>query len=119
MRIGFLTDANVERLEWAHQNGFGSIAWNRFETSPAGPKEREWQPFAEQFADEAKARNLRISAIGALYKNPLDPRQSEFARAAFLRAIEVASHIGIKTVSGFAGAVIEMDVNPKGENPVL
>ncbi len=118
MRIGFLTEANVERLEWARQNGFGSIAWNRFEASPAGPKESNWRPFAERFAAEAKTRNLRISAIGALYQNPLHPGQSEFARAAFVRAIEVASHIGVGTVSGFAGAVIEMEVNPKGENPV-
>lgn len=61
---------------------------------------------------------MRISAIGALYKNPLDPKQTEFAHATFLRAIEVAERIGVKTVCGFAGAVIEMEVNPKGQNLV-
>lgn len=118
MRIGFLTDGSTERLDWAQKHGFGSIAWNRFETSPCGPKEPNWRPFAEKMAAETKSRNLRISTIGALYKNPLDPKQSDFARATFLRAIEVAAHIGVKTVSGFPGAVIELDVNPKGENPV-
>jgi sugar phosphate isomerase/epimerase len=118
MRIGFLTDANVDRLEWGWQQGFGSIGWNRFDTSLAGPQHSNWKPFAEQFASEAKSRNIRISTIGALYKNPLDPKQSDYARSVFLRAIEVAAHIGVKTVSGFPGAVIEMDVNPKGENPV-
>ena len=62
--------------------------------------------------------NLRISAIGAHYKNPLDPKQSEYARATFLRAIDVAAHIGVKTVSGFPGAVIELTTNPRGENLV-
>jgi sugar phosphate isomerase/epimerase len=118
MKIGFLTEITVERLEWARQNGFGSIEWMRFETCPAGPKEPNWQPFAEQIAGEAKARNIRISAIGALYKNPLDPKQSDFARATFRRAIEVAAHIGVKTVAGFPGAVIEFETHPKGENPI-
>ena len=118
MRIGFLTDGNLERLDFARQHGFGSIAWNRFDSGPSGPKQSNWKPFAEQLAAEAKSRNLRISTIGALYKNPLDPKQSEYARETFLRAIEVAAHVGIKTVSGFPGAVIELDINPKGENPV-
>jgi sugar phosphate isomerase/epimerase len=34
------------------------------------------------------------------------------------RAIEVAAHVGVKTVSGFAGAVIEVETNPRGGNPV-
>lgn len=118
MRIGFLTDANTARLGWAQQNHFGSIAWNRFETSGAAPEEQNWRPFAEHFAAEAKTRNIRISAIGALYKNPLDPRQSEYARAVFHRAIEVAAHIGVRTVSGFPGAVIELESHPRGHNPV-
>ena len=113
-----MTDADTARLDWAQQNGFGSIEWNRFDTSPAGPQHADWKPFAEKFAAEAKARNIRISAIGALYKNPLDPKQSDHARAVFLRAIEVAAHLGIKTVAGFPGAVIELTVNPRGDNPV-
>jgi sugar phosphate isomerase/epimerase len=118
VRIGFLTDAIEERLQWGRQNGFGCIEWNRFETSLAGLKRPNWWLFAEEFAAQAKENNMRISAIGALYKNPLDPKQTEFARATFLRAIEVAERIGVKTVCGFAGAVIEMEVNPKGQNPV-
>jgi sugar phosphate isomerase/epimerase len=111
-------DAEPGRLDWAHANGFGSLQWNRFETCPAGPANRDWKPFAEKFAAEAKSRDLRISAIGAHYKNPLDPRQSEYSRNVFLRAIEVAAHLGVKTVSGFPGAVIELENNPRGDNPV-
>ncbi|HSU55493.1 MAG TPA: sugar phosphate isomerase/epimerase, partial [Candidatus Dormibacteraeota bacterium] len=118
MRIGFITDANIARLDWAKQNDFRSMGWNRFESSPAGPSERDWRPFVDQFAAETKSRNIRISAIGALYKNPLDPEQSEYARSVFLRAIEVAAHLGIKTVCGFPGAVIELQRHPKGNNPV-
>src|SRR5262245_22211506 len=117
MRIGFVTD-DVPGLEWGKQNGFRSIEWNRFELSGAGPDHNDWRPFAERFASEASSRGIRISAIGALYKNPLDPAQSDYSRTAFLRAIEVAQHIGCNTVAGFPGAVIELETNPKGLNPV-
>ena len=118
MRIGFVTDTDVARLDWAQQHGFGSIQWNRFETSCAGPGHDDWRAGAEQFAAAAKSRDVRISAIGAHYRNPLDPAQSDSARQVFLRAIDVAAHIGVKTVCGFPGAVIELETNPKGLNPV-
>lgn len=118
MRIGFLTDASLAQLDWAKQNGFGSIGWMAFERSPAAPPKADWQLFAEQLAAAAHERGIRISAIGALYRNPLDPAQAKHARSVFHRATEVAAHIGVKTVSGFAGAVIELETNPRGGNPV-
>ena len=118
MRIGFMTEATVERLDWARNNGFGCIAWNRFESSPAGPAVADWRPAADEIAAAARDRGIRLSNIGALYRNPLDPRQSGHARAVFTRAIEVAGYLGIPVVSGFAGAVIQLENNPKGDNPV-
>lgn len=118
MRIGFLTDALVDVLDWAKQNGFGSISWMRFADGPCGPHEKNWKAHAEQFADEAKARDIRITAIGALYKNPLDPAQTEYARTVFRRAIDVAELIGVRTVAGFPGAVIEVKTNERGGNPI-
>jgi sugar phosphate isomerase/epimerase len=118
MRVGLLTPADTADLEMAQRLGFRSIEWIRFETSGAGIAQGEWKPFAEKFAAEAKARDIRISAIGALYRNPLDPAQAGYARATFQRAIAVAAHIGVKTVSGFAGAVIETEVSERGGNLV-
>jgi len=118
MRIGFLTDANLEQLEWARQNSFGSISWMAFARSFAGPGKERWQEDAAQFAADARSRNIRVSAIGALYQNPLDPAQTDSARSAFHRAIDVAALIGVKTVSGFPGAVIETTLNERGGNSV-
>lgn len=118
MRIGFLTGASLTQLEWARQNGFGSLEWMAFERSAAAPPNADWKPFAEEFAAAARERDLRLSAIGALYKNPLDPAQTEHARAVFHRAIEVAAHLDVNTVAGFAGAVIELETHPRGGNPV-
>lgn len=78
----------------------------------------DWKPYAEELAATAKARDIRISALGALYKNPLDPKQIDYAHAIFRRAIEVASHLGIKNVCGFPGAVIELEMNERGGNPL-
>jgi len=118
MRIGFLTHLNTERLDWAANNGFGSLEWMRFDDSPCGTRHADWQAHADDLAAQARSRNLRVSAIGALYRNPLDPAQSEYSRAVFLRAVEVAARMGIGTVAGFPGAVIELVTDSRGGNPV-
>src|SRR5436305_14184126 len=106
MRVGVLVPGEAAELDWAQRLGFRSVGWIRFETHPVAQKP-DWKSIAERFAAEASSRDLRISAIGALYRNPLDPRQRDFAREIFRRAIEVAAHVGVKMVSVFRGAVIE------------
>ena len=118
MRIGVVTGGTIEDLAWAQGLGFRSTEWMRFHSGPAGPGHTDWKPFAEQFAAQAKARDLRISAIGAYYQNPLDPKQTEYAGAAFRRAIEVAAHIGVKNVAGFPGAVIETEREERGGHTI-
>ena len=118
MRVGVLTRGEMDELKWAHRLGFRSVEWIRFEESLCSVEHADWKPFAERLAHEAEALGIRISAIGALYRNPLDPRQSKFARATFYRAIETAAHIGVKTVSGFAGSVVETEIHERGGNPV-
>ena len=117
MRVGVLARGETEELDRAQRLGFRSIGWIRFDTHPVAHK-AEWQTLAERLAAEVKARDLRISAIGALYQNPLDPRQTDFARATFRRAIQVASAIGVKTIAGFPGAVIEPEFFERGGNVV-
>jgi sugar phosphate isomerase/epimerase len=119
MKIGFTTDAETEVLDWARQNGFGSIAWMRFDQSFAAPGKERWREDAQQFAAAAQARNLRISTLGAFYRNPLDPPQTGRATALLHRAIDVAALIGVKTISGFPGAVIEATTNPRGGQPAI
>ncbi|MBU6398850.1 MAG: sugar phosphate isomerase/epimerase [Verrucomicrobia bacterium] len=118
MRVGVLTRAEVAELNRVQRLGFGSIEWVAFTQSPVAPEHEDWKSAAAEIAAEARTRNLRISAIGAWYQNPLDPRQTDHARAVFTRAIEVAGQIGVKTVAGFPGAVIQTTLNERGGNPV-
>ncbi len=113
-----MTTSSLADLERAAELGFRAFEWVRFAESPAGPSNAEWKPAAERVAAEAAARGLRLTAIVALYANPLDPAQTAFARAAFQRAIEVAAHLGVRTVAGFAGALIQTRINERGGNPV-
>jgi sugar phosphate isomerase/epimerase len=118
MRIGALNVLTMPQLDRMVALGLRSVGWMRFADSAAGPTHDDWRPFAEDIAAAARARDVRISAIGAFYRNPLDPRQTDTARAVLLRAIDVASHIGVRTVSAFAGGVVETDCNERGGNPV-
>src|SRR5262245_26089617 len=111
MRVGMLIRADRPQLEQARRLGFRSIEWVGFENSPA--LGTDGQAFAAQFAAEACSQGIRISAIGALYRNPLDPKQTESARLTFQRAIEVAAKLGVKTVAGFAGGVIETEFSER------
>jgi sugar phosphate isomerase/epimerase len=119
MKIGFTNDAEVELLDWAQQHGFESFAWMRFDQSFAAPGQPNWREAAQRFADEAKARNIRISALGAYYRNPLDPKQTALAKEMWQRAIDVAALVGVRTVSGFPGAMIESSISPRGGQPVV
>jgi sugar phosphate isomerase/epimerase len=117
MRLGVLS-RGFEEMEQLKRLGFHSMQWMRFAETRAAPQHEIWKPFAEEFAADAQAHDLRISCIGADYRNPLDPAQTDATRELFRRAILVAEHIKVKTVSGFPGAVIETEINERGGNPV-
>jgi len=77
MRVGVLTRGEIEELNWAQRLAFKSIEWIRFEESLCSLEHAEWKPSAERLAQQASDLGIRISAIGALYRNPLDPKQSK------------------------------------------
>lgn len=110
--------AETAQLDWVKRLGFRSFEWVRFDTSPAGPKQVVWEPFIDEFTAAIQTRGLRLSAIAAFYRNPLDPRQTEYGRAVIERAIAVAARMRVKTITAFAGGVIQTELNERGGNPV-
>lgn len=118
MRVGLATPAALAELDRVARLGLRAWQWMRFADSPAGPDHAEWRAFADEIAAASAARGLRLSAIGAWYANALDPAQTERARAVLRRAFAVAAHLGVKTVSAFAGGVIRTHPNPRGGNLV-
>jgi sugar phosphate isomerase/epimerase len=118
MRIGVLARTGTDDLDWLAGLGFRSMEWVGFADGPCGTGQDDWKPSADRIQHEVQARDIRISAIAALYANPLDPRQTERARLVFQRAIEVAAHLQIRTVAGFPGAMIQTTINERGGNPI-
>lgn len=98
--------------------GLRCFEWVRFEEGPCGSAQADWKGAADQIGEEAKRRDLRISAIAAWYRNTLDPKQIETARRVMERAIEVAAHLQIRVVGAFTGALIETTINERGGGPV-
>ncbi len=118
MRIGLVTRADIASLDRAQRLGFRAIEWVRFESSPAGAADRDWRGPAEEIAAAAQTRGLRLSALIAYYRNPLDPKQTESARILIRHALEVAAFLHIPTVTAFAGGVVQTVINERGGNPV-
>lgn len=114
MRVGVLIRGSVDQVDWAHHLGFRSVEWVKFEASPAAPESSDWKTVADELGEALEQRGVRLSAIGALYANPLDPRQTEEATKIFRRAFAVANYLQVKTVSAFPGAVMEQEWNERG-----
>jgi sugar phosphate isomerase/epimerase len=118
MRLGMLARCDSAEMEKVQRLGFRCFEWVRFEDSPCGSRNADWKSAANAIGEEAKWRDLRISAIAAWYRNTLDPKQVETARRVMERAIEVAAHLGIRTVGAFVGALIDVTIDERGGGPV-
>jgi sugar phosphate isomerase/epimerase len=118
MRLGMLARVEAADLDLVQRLGLRCFEWVRFEESPCGSAHQNWQPAADEIGADAERRGLRISAIAAWYRNALDPRQTETARAVLNRAIDVAAHLKIRAVACFPGALIETSFNERGGNLV-
>src|ERR1043166_6379543 len=111
MRLGMLSRADNESLDFVQRLGFRCLEWVRIEESPCGAKNDGWRRAADALREETKRRDLRISAIAVWYRNALDPKQTEDAHRILYHSIEGASHLGIRTIAAFPGAVIETTFN--------
>src|SRR5262245_39431002 len=82
MRVGLCIQGEPDDLHLAERLGFRAMEWMRFAESPAGPVHADWQGHADHVAGMARSLAMRISAIGAWYRNPFAPGQEESARSA-------------------------------------
>lgn len=109
MRIGFMSEYDKERIEFAKKNGFGSVelTTSYFKEPP------EYMPPADGWKDKAEAlkadydkAGIRISCIGAFYINHMDAKSEEAAKAVVRNTILFAEEIGVPVVAGFAGRIM-------------
>jgi sugar phosphate isomerase/epimerase len=119
MRLGMLSRADNESLDFVQRLGFRCFEWVRIEESPCASHNPDWRREADALREQTNHRDLRISAIAVWYRNALDPKQTDDARRILFHSIDVASYQGIRTISAFPGAVIETTFNERGGAPAF
>lgn len=112
MRIGFLSPFHRDRIAFARMNGFGSVELLVKPEDPFMPGHDGWQDRAAEVRAAYQEAGLRISCIGGFYVNHLDA-DSNAARAHHDRVrhcIALARELGVGTVGGFAGRVMNAEL---------
>lgn len=108
MRIGFLSPFDRGRIEFARANGFGSVELLVGPEADYCPPRDGWRDRAAAVRAAYDEAGLRISCIGAFYRNSMD---ADAGRAEEIyhhvrHAIELAQAMQVPVVSGFAGRIV-------------
>jgi len=107
MRIGFMMPHNKERMAFAQAHGFGCAELQAKASDPFFPGQPDWQAKAEEMKADFDAHGLRISCIAAFYSaNHLEPDTADAGRQLVEGSIQLAAHLGVPAVAGFAGKVM-------------
>ena len=113
MRIGFLSPFDRDRIAFARKHGFGSVELLVKPEDPFMPGHDGWQSRAAEVRATYREASLRISCIGGFYVNHMDA-DANAARAHYDRVrncIALARELGVGTVAGFAGRVMNAELD--------
>ena len=112
MRIGFLTPFDRERIAFARHHGFGSIELLVRPEDPFVPGRDGWQARADEVKAAYADADIRISCIGGFYVNHMDADAGVAAQhfQHVRNVIALARHLGVPTVAGFAGRIVNQDL---------
>lgn len=113
MRVGFLSSYNKERIEFKKRHGFGSVELLVNPDTDFLPGKDGWKSKAADVKSSYHEAGIRISCIGGFYVNHLDadPAVASKHKQHVRNCIELAREIGVPVVAGFAGRVINEDLD--------
>lgn len=103
MRLGFYGNYTKETAEFAKRVGFGSMELSAWPKSTLNADTITDAQIAE-IRKDMESKDIEISALG-YYPNYLDPdrNESEEARRYFLKVLELARRMDVRTVATFVG----------------
>ncbi len=109
MRVGFLSRFDRERIGFMKQYGFGSVELLVKPEDPFLPGADGWKSRASEVLGAYDAVGIRISCIGGFYVNHMEADEPTARRhhTHVRNVIELAGAIGVSTVAGFAGRLVD------------
>jgi sugar phosphate isomerase/epimerase len=112
MRVGFLSKYDRERISFMRQHGFGSVELLVGPDEPFLPGKDSWQGKAREVRYAYDEAGVRISCIGGFYVNHMDAdrEKAEQHRQHVRSCITLASQMAVPMVAGFAGRVMNQDL---------
>lgn len=112
MRIGFLSPFDRKRIAFMKQHGFGSVELLIGPDDAFLPDKDGWKSKAAEVKASYADAGIRVSCIGGFYVNHMDadPKVAEGHRQRVRNCITLAKEIGVPTVGGFAGRILNEDI---------
>jgi sugar phosphate isomerase/epimerase len=107
MRIGFMTPFDTERIDFARKHGIGCVELMTPPGTDYLPPSDGWQSKADSVKAAFDDAGIRISCIAGFYANHMAPDQAEQLKQHTRGVIELARHLGVATVAGFAGRAVD------------
>lgn len=113
MRIGFMSVYDQERIDFMRQHGFGCVELLAFPGFDYLPGQDGWKDKASEIKNAYAEAGIRISCVGGFYGNHMadDPAEAKTQHDHVRNVIALAGELGVKTVAGFAGRVVDKDLD--------
>ena len=112
MRIGFISGYSTERIAFMKRHGFGCVELAVGADADFLPGHDGWESKAAAVKGAYDEAGIRISCLAGFYVNHMDAdaavakRNAEHVR----NCITLAKEIGVPVVGGFAGRVVDQDL---------
>jgi sugar phosphate isomerase/epimerase len=109
MRLGFMMKFDRARIEFARAKGFRCAELQVNPEVKYFPGQPDWRARADEVKAAFDEADLRLSCLAAFYFNHLEGPAADNSKLAVRGAIELARHLEVPVVAGFAG---KLESNP-------
>lgn len=106
VKIGFLMRFEPERIAFARINGCDSAGLLVKPEDPFLPPHSGWRGRAAEVREAYATAGLKVSCIGGMYQNILDPGRTAELGTLVRNCVELAAEMGADSVGCFAGRIV-------------
>lgn len=107
MRVGFMARYDAERIAFAKKHGVGCVELMTPMGTDYVPPASGWKAKADRVKAAFDEAGIRISCLAGFYGNHMDPAQAEPLKQHTRGVMDLAQHMGVSVVAGFAGRLVD------------